>query len=381
MDRSFTLEQNQLREKTRAFVEQHVPLSLARQRDQTSEYPHDIMKKLAREGFWGINVAKKYGGAGGGIIELLIYFEEISKYLPVLAWTSGNVLLYGNNILQVNANEQQRQKYLPGLVNGDYLFCFALTEPQAGSDAANIETQAELKDGRYYINGNKVFISGASVADINVTNTRTSPSRYNGITSFLVDTNQQGYQANPIKKLGYKGSDTCDVYYTDVTVAPENILGGESCFNQGWKQMMRLLNGERLVLSACAIGISEMVMKNAVTHLKERIKISQIAGKYQAIEHKIAEMASQLEAARQLAYQSAWMVTQNMECVKETSMTKLFCAETGKKIACMGMEVMGKFGYTRDCDVQRYFRDIPILSIGGGTSQIQKNIISKIIGF
>ncbi len=380
MDRSFTQEQNQLREKTRAFVEKEVPPSVARDMDNRGQYPHDIMEKLAAEGFWKINVARKYGGSGGGVIELMIFFEEISKNLPVLAWTSGNVLLYGNNILQVNGNEEQQQKYLPGLINGDYLFCFALTEPDAGSDAANISTEAELKNGKYYINGSKVFISGASVAHISVTNTRTSPSRYSGITSFLVDTNQDGYQASPIKKLGYKGSDTCEVYYKDVKVTPENILGGEECFNQGWKQMMRLLNTERLVLSACAIGISEMVIKYAVEHIRERKKISRMAGKYQAAEHKIADMATQLEAARQLAFQSAWMLTRDMECVKETSMTKLFCAETGKKIAGMGMEIMGKFGYTADCHVQRYFRDVPILSIGGGTSQIQKNIISKIIG-
>jgi alkylation response protein AidB-like acyl-CoA dehydrogenase len=166
-----------------------------------------------------------------------------------------------------------------------------------------------------------------------------------------------------------------------VDVTQENILGGEECYNQGWKQMMRLLNGERLVLSACALGISETVLKGLVDHLKERQKISRIQGRYQAVEHGIAEMAARVEAGRQLAFQSAWMVDQQMECVKESSMTKLFCAETGKAVTRLGMEVMGRLGYTMDCDLQRFYRDIPILSIGGGTSQIQKNIISKIMGF
>jgi len=380
MDLSFTREQENLRERTRAFVDREVPPEVARMLDERGEYPHDIMAKLAKEGFWGINVPEKYGGLGGGIMELMIFFEEISKTLPVLAWTSGNVLLYGNNILKVNGNEEQRKRFLPGLVNGEYLFCFALTEPDAGSDAANITTQAEPFNGSYRINGSKVFISGASVAHISVTNTRTSPSRYKGITSFLVDTAQKGYSATPIKKLGYRGSDTCEVYYRDVEVSKENILGGEECCNGGWKQMMRLLNGERLVLSACAIGISESVLGILVDHLKEKQKISRIAGKYQAVEHRIADMASRLEAGRQLALRSAWMVAQKMECVKETSMTKLFCAETGKAITRLAMEVMGRFGYTMECDIQRFYRDIPILAIGGGTSQIQKNIISKIMG-
>lgn len=380
MDLSFTREQENLRERTRAFVDREVPPEVARMLDERGEYPHDIMAKLAKEGFWGINVPEKYGGLGGGIMELMIFFEEISKNLPVLAWTSGNVLLYGNNILKVNGNKEQRKRFLPGLVNGEYLFCFALTEPDAGSDAANITTQAEPVNGSYRINGSKVFISGASVAHISVTNTRTSPSRYKGITSFLVDTAQKGYSATPIKKLGYRGSDTCEVYYRDVEVSKENILGGEECCNGGWKQMMRLLNGERLVLSACAIGISESVLGILVDHLKERQKISRIAGRYQAVEHRIADMASRLEAGRQLALRSAWMVTQKMECVKETSMTKLFCAETGKAITRLAMEVMGRFGYTMECDIQRFYRDIPILAIGGGTSQIQKNIISKIMG-
>ncbi|MBI9091616.1 MAG: acyl-CoA/acyl-ACP dehydrogenase [Desulfobacterium sp.] len=380
MDRRFSRDQEKLRERTRAFVQKEVPPEIARKLDGEGAYPHGIMAKLADQGFWGINVAEKYGGLGGGIIELMIFFEEISKTLPVLAWTSGNVLLYGNNILQVNGNEAQQKRFLPGLMNGEYLFCFALTEPDAGSDAANIITRAEPVNGGYRINGSKVFISGASVSHIAVTNTRTASSRYKGITSFLVDTDQEGYTAAPIRKLGYKGSDTCEVYYKDVDVSQENILGGEDCYNQGWKQMMRLLNGERLVLSACALGISETVLKHLVTHVKERQKSSRIQGKYQAVAHGIAEMAARVEAGRQLAFQSAWMVDQEMECVKETSMTKLFCAETGKAVTRLGMEVMGRLGYTMECDVQRFYRDIPILAIGGGTSQIQKNIISKLMG-
>ncbi|MBT4262938.1 MAG: acyl-CoA/acyl-ACP dehydrogenase [Deltaproteobacteria bacterium] len=380
MDYSFTKPQQELRERTAAFTAKEISRDVAREVDHRGEFPHDLMKKLGEQGFWKINIPEEYGGDGGNIVDLMIFFEEISKALPVLSWTAGDVLLYGNNILKVNGNEEQRQRYLPRLAKGELTFCFALTEPDAGSDAANIQTAAERVGDHYLINGSKMFISGASVADITVTNTRTGPDRYKGITSFLVDTSSEGYSATPIKKLGYKGSDTCEVYYKDVKVSPDSILGGEECLNQGWHQMMRLLNGERLVLSACAIGIMDTVVNECISHLRKRKKRTGAGIRFQDTEHKIAEMATQMQAARQLAFYSAWMMTQEMECIKETSMSKYFCADSGKKIALMGMEILGAEGYTMDSAVQQFFRDIPILSIGGGTSQIQKNVIAKTLG-
>lgn len=223
MDHHFTHQQEALREKTRTFVKWEVPEEKAVDVEAADLFPHDLMAKLAEAGFFGINVPEAYGGQGGTVIEEMIFFEEISKALPVLAWTAGDVILYGNNIIKTNGNEAQKAAYLPRLVKGELLFCFALTEPDAGSDAASIRTSAELKDGRWVITGNKMFISGASVADIAVTNTRTAPSKYDGITSFLVDTRSQGYQASPIKKLGYKGSDTCEVVYDQVVVDEDRI--------------------------------------------------------------------------------------------------------------------------------------------------------------
>lgn len=380
MDYTFTKNQNELREKTIAFVKKEISREVAREVDRTGNFPMDLMQKLGQEGFWKINVDKKYGGDGGSIFELMIFFEEISKALPVLSWTAGDVLLYGNNILKVNGNEEQRQKYLPRLINGELMFCFALTEPDAGSDAANIQTSADPQGDNYIINGSKMFISGASVSQIAVTNTRTGPSRYNGITSFLVDTSSEGYSATPISKMGYKGSDTCEVYYKDVKVGADDILGGRECLNMGWKQMMRLLNGERLVLSACAIGIAETVLADSIAYVKKKKQALGGEIRFQDTEHKLAEMAAQLEAGRQLAYYSAWKMSEGMDCVKETSMSKLFCADMGKSIALKGMEITGTHGYTMESDVQRFFRDIPILAIGGGTSQIQKNIITKTLG-
>jgi len=380
MDFRFSKEQDELRDKTVDFIQRELTPEKARKIDQEDVFPFKLMQKMADEGFWSLNVPKEYGGDGGGIVEMMIFNEQISSASPTISWTSGDVLLYGNNILKVNGNDEQRRKYFPGLMSGELFFCFALTEPNAGSDAAAIETSAVPVDNHYVINGGKMFISGGSAANIAVTNTRTGPSRYKGITSFLVDTSSEGYSATPIKKLGYKGSDTCELYYKDVKVDRESILGGEENLDQGWYQMMRLLNGERLVLSACALGIADAVMADCIAYVKERKKLSRTSGTFQHIEHQIADMACQIEAGRRLAYHSAWMMAEKMDCVKETSMSKCFCADTGKKAALMAMELMGTHGYSMTSDVQRFFRDIPILSIGGGTSQIQKNVIAKVIG-
>ncbi len=381
MNHQFTRQQAALCEKTRAFVSREIPDEKAVAVEAADAFPHDLMAKLAEEGFFGINVPAAYGGQDGTVIEEMIFFEEISKALPVLAWTAGDVILYGNNIIKTNGNDIQKEAYLHRLVKGEMLFCFALTEPDAGSDAASIRTEAEPVEGNWVINGNKMFISGASVADIAVTNTRTADSKYNGITSFLVDTRSKGYKAAPIKKLGYKGSDTCEVVYDRVTVSSDQILGGAECLNQGWQQMMRLLNGERLVLSACALGIAERILAHLVPFVREKSAAARVAGRYQDLEHKVVELATEVEAGRRLAYYAAWMVTEKKPCVRETSMTKYFCAETAKKVGVTAMQIMGNRAWAADCSVQRFFRDVPVLSVGGGTSQIQKNIIAKTLGF
>jgi len=195
-----------------------------------------------------------------------------------------------------------------------------------------------------------------------------------------VETSSKGFSTRPIKDLGYRGSNTCEVYYDDVEVPLENILGGPECLNHGWKQMMRLLNTERLLLSACALGIGQGAFEYALNYAKQREQFGKPIGTFQVIQHKLVDMATELEAARRLAYYAAWKETQRMECVKETSMSKYFCSEVAKKIALNGVQILGGYGYTMEYDAQRYLRDVLVLSIGGGTTQIQKNIIGKQLG-
>ncbi len=380
MDHKLTKDQCELRERIRFFVKTEIPREVAREIDRKDEFPFKIIRKLAEQGLTAVNVPKKYGGEGGGEIEVMILCEELSRACPALTWAFGNIVLYGSNIIWANGNDEQRRNFLPRLAKGELLFAFGLTEPEAGSDAANIRTRAELKGDAYVINGSKMFITGGTVADYMITFTRTAPSRFKGITSFVVDTRSPGFSTRAIHKLGYHGSDTAEIYLDDVRVPPSSILGGEEGLNQGWVQMVRLLNGERLALSACAIGIAEATMENVIAALKEREAGGVSDSSLQDVKHRVVEMATELEAARQLAYHAAWMETQHIECVRETSMSKYFCTETAKKIAVTALDVLGSSGYSMECDVQRHLRDVLILTIGGGTTQVQKNIVAKTLG-
>jgi alkylation response protein AidB-like acyl-CoA dehydrogenase len=317
---------------------------------------------------------------GGRSVDAMPIYEELSRRMPALAWVIGNIMLYGNDIIGEHGSRAQKERYLPALARGELHFSFALSEPDAGSDAASIRTKAEYEDGAYWITGSKMFITGAGVSDVVVTLTRTAPSRYRGITAFLVDTKTPGYSARQLEKLGYHGSNTCAVHYDRVRVIPEDILGGESCLNQGWQQMTALLNSERLALSACSLGIGQAALEETIAYAKERYQFSHPNARFQAIQHELVEMATELEAARQLAYHAAAMERQGLSCLKETSMAKYFTSETARKIALRGLDILGKDGGAYAFDLQRYLRDVIVLCIGGGTTQIQRNIIARQLG-
>jgi alkylation response protein AidB-like acyl-CoA dehydrogenase len=365
-----------IREIARNFVEEDIPLSLAREIDSADRYPADLLEKFSETGLWGVNIAEQYGGMGGDSVDAMPIYEELSRRLPVLAWVIGNIMLYGNDIISEHGSREQKDAYLPRLAEGRLRFSFALTEPDAGSDAANIQTKAVLEDGSYVITGEKLFITGAGISDVVVTLTRTDPSRYNGITAFLVDTTLPGFSTKPLKKLGYHGSNTCTVHYDRVRIAPENILGGEACLNQGWKQMVSLLNSERLALSSCSLGIGQAVLDETIAYFQNNFSPG-YPGQYQATQHTIVEMATELEAARQLVAHAARMAKQGIECLRETSMAKYFSSEMAKKLALQSVDIMGSDGGALAYEAQRFLRDVLVLSIGGGTTQIQKNIIAK----
>jgi len=380
MDFNFNEEQILLRNSIREFMKGECPRELVREFDEKDEYPQELFGKLRDLGYTGICVPEEYGGMGGNIIDSMIVHEEISRVMPVLAWALGHVTSYGIDFVLHNGSKEQQELYLPKLAKGEVRFSFALSEPDAGSDSANIRTMATLEDGYYVINGTKIYITGANTSEIVVTVTRTNESKYKGLTLFLIDSKSKGYSATPLKKLGYHGSSACEVVFDNVKALPRDILGGDTALNTGWAQMIKVLNGERLFLSSCALGIGQAAFDDALEYAKKRIQFNRPIGKFQAIQHKLVEMATELEAARRLAYYAAWLESQHMECVKETSMAKYFTSEIAKKITLQGMQILGGYGYMMEVDMQRYLRDILVLTVGGGTTEIQKNVIGKNLG-
>lgn len=381
MDFNFTEKQNALRDQVRGYVEANISRAVVQEIEEKDEFPHDLVKKFCALGLARVNIPEAYGGFSGDIVDLMIVFEEIAKRSPVLCWNLGNILLYGNEIIGVNGNQEQKDEYLPKLAQGEIMFSFAITEPNAGSDAASIKTRASYENGHYLINGGKMFITGAGVTQYTVTFARTAEHKYNGITSFIVDTSLDGYSARPIKKLGFHGSNTCEVVFDNVRVPPQSILGGEAKgLNNGWKQEMKLLNQERLVLSSMTLGMAQSSFDEALQFARGKMQRTDPSTDVQSIQHDIAEMASELEAMKVLAYSAAWKEAQGLNPVRETSMTKYFCAETAKNIILKGMNVLGENGASMNYEMQRNLREILIFSIGGGTSQIQKNIICKTFG-
>jgi alkylation response protein AidB-like acyl-CoA dehydrogenase len=353
------LDSKDLRARTRAFVDGAIPLAEARRIDREDVYPHHLLQAFAQTGLFGINIPEAFGGLGGDSTDTLVVYDELSRRLPVLAWVIGNIMLYGNEIVGAHGSPAQQANYLPRL---------------AGAHAASLATKAEYDDGAYWISGSKMFITGAAVSDVVVTMARTGPDRHGGITAFLVDTTTDGYSAHLLDKLGYHGSGTCEVHYDKVRVAPEAILGGPEGLNHGWAQMLSLLNSERLALSACAIGIGQGVLDEVIAFARERLQGDAV--RFQGVRHAIVDMATELEAARQLMGHAVALQRQGVDCLKETSMSKLFASETAKRIALRAVDLMAPFGSTFECDAQRFLRDVLVLSIGGGTSQIQKNIIA-----
>ena len=384
MDFNFTEKQNALRDKVRGYVEDNITPDVIREIEERDEFPHDLVKKFCDAGLARVNIPEAYGGLGGDIVDLMIIFEEVAKKLPVLCWNLGNILLYGNEIIGVNGSPEQKAEYFPKLAKGEIMFSFGITEPNAGSDAAGIKTKALRavpEDGHYVINGGKMFITGAGVTTYTVTFARTAESKYGGITSFIVDTSLPGYSAKNIKKLAFHGSNTCEVVYDNVRVKPDCILGGEAKgLHNGWKQEMKLLNQERLNLSAMTLGMAQASFDEALAFAREKMQRTSPSIEVQSIQHDIAEMAAELEAMKVLAYSTAWKEAKGMNPVRETAMTKYFCAETAKRIIMKGMNVLGENAALMHYEMQRNLREILIFSIGGGTSQIQKNIICKTYG-
>jgi alkylation response protein AidB-like acyl-CoA dehydrogenase len=375
MNFELTEEQNQIRMSVREFAEAEIAPHVM-EWDETQHFPIELKPKLAELGLMGVIFPEEYGGAGMGYIEYASIIEELSRVdgsvgISIAAHNS----LCSNHIYSFGT-EEQKQKYLVPLARGEHLGAWGLTEPSAGSDASGTRSMAVRKDDGWVVNGSKNFITHAIHADICVAVAVTDRSkRSKGISAFIFEKGMKGFSPSKKEnKLGLRASETASVVFEDCFVPEANLLGEEG---QGFANAMEILDGGRISIAALAVGIAQGAYESAIRYSKERQQFGRPISEFQAIQFKLADMATQLDAARLLMYRAAWLKDEGKKVTKESSMAKLFASEVGVKICEEAIQIHGGYGYTKDYPPEKYWRDSKLCTIGEGTSEIQRIIIAR----
>ncbi len=368
-------EQQLIRDSVRDFVERHVKPGV-KERDTSKEFPHDLVKKLANQGFMGMVHPEKYGGGGVGHVSFCLAIEEIARWDASLALTVASHTSLGSGHIALSANESQKEKYLTPLAKGEKLGAWCLTEPGSGSDASGMKTTAIKKGDKYILNGTKIFITQGSVGDIYVVLAKTDPDKgTKGISAFIVEGKWDGVESGgKMEKLGMNSSDTTEVIFEDVEVPEENLLGE---LGRGFVDTMKVLDGGRIGIGALSVGIARGALEESMKYSGERKQFGSSIGDFQAIETKMANMATEVDAARMLVHRAAWLKDQGKPFTKEVSMAKLFASELAVRAANEAVQIHGGYGYIKEYHVERFMRDAKLMTIGEGTSEVQRMIIGR----
>ena len=381
MDFNFSDQHIMLRESIRNFASKEI-WPIAEEIDAEDKWPDGMWQKLANMGIMGITVAEEYGGAGADLISAIIVLEELSKASPAIALSWGAHANLCCNNLNHNASPNQKNKYLPPLCTGQHIGALGLTEPNAGSDAVNIQTVAVRKGDHYVVNGTKMFITNGSVANTIVLYAKTDKGKgARGITAFILDTKFPGFSVSKeLKKYGHRGSPTAELILQDCIIPAENVIGEE---NKGINVMMSGLDVERAFYAGESIGIAEACLELSLKYAKERVQFGKPIGAFQLIQAKLADMYTQLEAGKMLCYKAAVLAEQARTGGKGTEIHKLaaasilFNAEMASRIADQAVQIHGGYGYMLEYPVQRFLRDAKLIEIGAGTSEIRRLIIAR----
>ena len=374
-DAFFTEQHELVRKLAREFAETELTKEVLDKVEEEEVFPEEILDKMAKAGFFGIKVPKQYGGQGGDARSYVIVMEEIARVSGVASIhvSSPNSLSGGPFLLSGNA--EQKEKYLRPVVTGEKKVCFALTEPGAGSDAGGMQTTA-VKDGDYYVlNGRKTFITMAPLADWAVVYAKTDMSMgTKGISAFIVDMKQEGVSCGkPEKKMGVVGCATSDIILENVRVHKDNLLGQEG---KGFINAMKTLDTGRMGVAAQSIGVAQGCLDEAIKYAKERKQFGRPIAKFQAIAFMLAEMATKLEAAKNLVYKTAWLIDNGQDASMAASMAKFYASEVCNEIAAKTVQIHGGYGFIKDYKIERMFRDCRVFTIYEGTSQVQQMVIS-----
>lgn len=375
----FLLELNEnqimIRDTVREFAEKNIR-PFVMEYDESQKFPMEIMKQLGDLGFLGILVPEEYGGAGLGYVEYAIIVEEISKVDPSIGLSVAAHNGLCTNHINLFGNEEQKSKYLPDLASGKKIGAWGLTESSSGSDAAGLKSIA-VKDGNFWIlNGSKQFTTHGTVGEtyvvMAITNKEASKK---GISAFILEKGFEGLIIGKKEnKLGMRASDTTQLAFENCKVPAENLLGEEG---MGFINAMKVLEGGRISIAANSIGLAEGALNAALNYSKERKQFSKFLSEFQAIQFKLAEISTNIEAAKTLTYRAAWMKDNNIPNTKEAAAAKLFASEMAEKAASDAVQILGGYGFIKDYPVEKFYRDVKLLTIGEGTSEIQRIVIAR----
>jgi len=370
-----TKEQKDIKQASRDFAEKEIK-EIAHEYDLKEEFPRDLWKKACSLGFVGVYLDEAYQGPGLGYFEAALIMEQFWRVDP----GCGCVLLaaFGTELIQNFGTEEQKKKYIPPIPQGKAIMGAAITEPDAGSDIFGVTASAVKGEGGYVLNGTKMFITNGSIADYLAVYCLTNPeakSRYERYSFFIVEKDRPGFQANKLKgKLGIRASDTAEIVLSNVKVPKENLIGGKE--GKGFAQVMDLFNINRVLAASQGVGVAQGALDQAIAHVKKRQAFGQPIGKFQAIQVKLAEMATMVEASRLLTYQAAWLIDRGTKDPRLIAMAKWLAGETGVRVTDDALQLHGGYGYLNEYPIERFYRDAKIVEIYEGTKEMEKLTIA-----
>ena len=344
--------------------------------DESQEFPMEIAKKLGEIGFLGIIFPEEYGGSNFSTVEYAIIVEEISKVDPSMGLTiAAHNGLCTNHIFKY-ANEDLKKKYLPDLTTGKKMGAWGLTENVSGSDAAGMATTAIRKNDHYILNGSKLFITHGSVGETVVVTAVTNKSdKKNGISAFIIEKGWKGFKTGKKEnKLGMRSSDTAELIFENVEVPVENLIGEEG---QGFKQCMQILDGGRIAIAALSLGIGQGALDASIKYAKERKQFGKPLADFQGIQFKLSDMATEIDAARLLTYKAAWIKDQGRDINLQAAMAKYYASEAATRATNEAIQIHGGYGFIKEFPVEKLYRDVKLMTIGEGTSEVQKMVIAR----
>ncbi|MCC7499993.1 MAG: acyl-CoA dehydrogenase family protein [Bryobacterales bacterium] len=375
MDFALSTEQVDLRRQVREFAEAEIRPHAA-EWDEAQTFPLETIKQIGKMGYLGVLFPEELGGAGLGYIEYAIIVEELARVDPSVALIVAAHNSLCSNHIYTAGDEAQQRRYIPQLASGEWIGCWSLTEPEAGSDAAGTRTQARREAGGWVLNGSKTFTTNAHYAQVCVAMAVTDrASAQHGISAFIIEAGTPGFRPGKKEnKLGMRASATGEVIFTDCRLPASQLLGAEG---HGFVDSLRILDGGRISIAALSVGLAQGAYEAALGYARRRRQFGRAISEFQAIQHKLADMATAIEAARLMTFRAGWMKDRGERVTRESAMAKLFASEMAVRAADDALQIHGGYGFIKDYPVEKYYRDVKLCTIGEGTSEIQRLVIAR----